>query len=141
MKSFLYKGNLLPDGFEFPANYEKLAEEGGWPDIEPWYFLALDMPTSLSYYGNMLLKFPESPLIPFAKINDESGLYNDGFVVVACFDGSDQNGQPKVRIYDYGRPTKSPWDNLSYPNFDAWLEAAKNESSRYKIEKNELDEE
>ena len=100
MKPFLFREPILPDGFRFPDEYEQLARNGNWPDIEPWSFLAEDMPMSLSYYGEMLRKFPETPLIPFAFISDESGLYNDGYIVLACFDGGDLSGHPKVRIYD-----------------------------------------
>jgi hypothetical protein len=97
------------------------------------------MAASLSYYGGMLLKFPGRPLIPFAIVSDASGLYNDGLVVLACFDGSDISGQPPIRIYDYSTPKKSPWDNLSYTNFVDWIEAAKKESARYKAERAEIE--
>lgn len=82
----------------------------------------------------MLEKFKEAPLVPFAIICDQTGLYNDDYVTLALFDGSDQSASPRVRIYDYGTPKKSPWDRLSYDNFEAWLEAAKEESADYKSE-------
>lgn len=135
MKPFLYKDPILPEGFSFPPQYEKLAIAGDWPNIDPWSFLASDMALSLSSYSGMLLKFPDKPLVPFARICDPSGGYNDGYVVLACFDGADKSGQPQVRIYDFGNPTASPWDNLSYANFEDWLQAAHHESSRYKAER------
>lgn len=134
MKTFLFDLPILPEGFAFPASYRRLVENDAWPDIEPWQCLAKDMPKSLSYYGSMLQKFKEAPLVPFAIICDPSGAYNDGYVTLALFDGSDQGTNPRVRIYDYGTPKKSPWDNLSYDNFEAWLEAAKEESADYKSE-------
>lgn len=138
MKPYLFKDPILPEGFSFPAEYEKLAIAGDLPNIDPWHFLAFDMVLSLSSYSWMLLKFPDRPLIPFARICDPTGFYNDGYVVLACFDGTDISGQPKVRIYDFGKPKDSPWDNLSYANFEDWLEAAQHESSRYKAEKAEF---
>jgi len=90
------------------------------------------MATSLLYSAAMLLQFPEAALIPFAIIQDESGLYNDGWVVLACFDGRNKEGNLGVRIYDYSRPKFSPWDNFTYSCFSEWLSAAKEESSRYK---------
>lgn len=129
MKPFLYESPILPEGFRFPAQYlDKALDEQ--LDLVPWRLLSNDMPTSLFYYGSMLLKFPGRVLIPFAIIQDDSGQYNDGWVVLACFDGSDSS----VRIYDYGRPKSSPWDNAAYPGFTEWLAAATEESARYKAE-------
>lgn len=137
MKPFLYDLSILPDGFQFPADYLDVAMAGEGLDIEPWRFLSKEMALSLSYYGSMLLKFPGTALIPFAIIQDESGLYNDGWVVLACFDGGDRAGNPAVKIYDFSRPKFSPWDNLGYPSFSVWLKAAKEESARYKAERAE----
>lgn len=137
MKPFLYDLPILPEGFQFPVDYLDLATAGEGLDIEPWRFLSKDMALSLSYYGSMLLKFPGAALIPFASIQDESGSYNDGWVILACFDGGDRAGDPAVKIYDFSKPKSSPWDNLGYPNFSVWLEAAKEESARYKSERAE----
>lgn len=139
MRPFLYSGPILPDGFRFPQSYVDAVNRGHWPDIEPWSLMALDMPSSLSFYGGMLLKFPDVPLIPFAKICDPTGIYNDGYVVLACFDGRDKAGEPAVRIYDFGRPKVSPLENLGYSNFSDWLAAAKSESARYKAEQDEAE--
>lgn len=135
MKNFLYNTPILPEGFQFPADYLDVITASEGLDIEPWWFLSKNMAMSLSYYGSMLLKFPGAVLIPFAIIQDESGSYNDGWVVLACFDGGDISGDPAVRIYDFSKPKSSPWDNLGYPNFSAWLEAAKEESVLYKAER------
>ena len=134
MKPFLYGLPILPDGFQFSTDYLSVVMKSEVLDIEPWSFLSKDMALSLSYYGSMLLKFPGSALVPFAIIQDESGLYNDGWVVLACFDGS-KDGVGGVRIYDYSRPKSSPWDNFSYASFSEWLSAAKEESARYKADR------
>src|SRR5262245_54092156 len=140
MKSaFLFRGPLLPEGFQFPPQYEELARQGAWPDIEPWSFLATSIGLSLSHYGSMLVKYPDRPLLPFARLHDPTGMNNDGYVVLASFDGSDKSGQPRVRIYDFAAPKKSPWDNVSYVSFDAWLEAAKKESTEFKALKDDDD--
>lgn len=132
MKPFLYDLPILPEGFKFPSAYLELVAASEGLDMEPWSFLSRNMALSLSYYSAMLLKYPGSMLIPFAIIQDETGLYNDGWVVLACFEGGDKTGDPAVKIYDFSRPKSSPWDNLGYLNFAVWLEAAKEESSRYK---------
>jgi hypothetical protein len=139
MEPFFYKTPIIPTGFCFPRTYENMLISGLWPQVEPWAPLAADMPSSLYYYGAMLSKFQEAPLIPFAIICDGSGFYNDGYVVLACFDGSELSGEPKVRIYDYGKPKISPWENMSYPSFLAWLEAAKKESERYLAQREEFE--
>jgi hypothetical protein len=92
------------------------------------------MPLSLSLYAGMLLKFPVTPLVPFARICDPTSFCSDGYVVLACFDGADKLEKPRVRIYDFGRPKSSPWDNLSYANFEEWVSAVREESARYKAE-------
>ncbi|WP_104501219.1 hypothetical protein [Pseudomonas orientalis] len=134
MKPFLYDLPILPNDFKFPAEYLNVVLSGGILEIEPWRLLYQDMATSLFYYSSMLLKFPGAALVPFAIIQDESGLYNDGWVILACFDGEGAEGKPSVRIFDYSRPKLSPWDNLAYSDFSEWFSAAKEESSRYKAE-------
>ena len=140
MEPFFFRGSILPAGFSLPTTYEQMMVSGEMPSIAPWEFLCMDMARSLSYYGDMLLKFPNSPLVPFSIISDQSGFWNDGYVVLACFDGSDLSGDSKVRVYDYERPKISPWENMSHPNFLAWLEDAKKESALYLAEIEELEE-
>ncbi|GKX61435.1 hypothetical protein SOASR032_00040 [Pragia fontium] len=91
---------------------------------------------SLSYYGSLLVKYRDHPLIPFAIANDQSGLFNDGYVILACFDGSDRSGDPRVYFHDYGYRGEDPaWDKrYNLDNFSAWLESAKEESAQYKEE-------
>lgn len=134
MTSFLFKGSLLPEGFRFPAEYEALVEGKLYPNLDPWKLLAEDMPQSLALYGAILLKFPGRPLIPFAWIEDQTGYHNDGWIVVAYFDGSDVSGNPRVRIFDYANPKSTPWDNFSYAGLSEWLDAAKRESLVFKAE-------
>ncbi|MEJ7804956.1 MAG: hypothetical protein WKG03_03420 [Telluria sp.] len=138
---FLYDSPILPDRFKFPGNYLELATGHGVPCLEPWNFLFLDMPSSLKYYGAMLQKYPDKPLIPFAIIDDRSGLYNDGYVVLACFDGDDKSGDPKVYFHDYSKSKRANWDErYSLPNFGEWLRVAEGESARYMAERVEEDE-
>ncbi|WP_081262333.1 hypothetical protein [Ralstonia solanacearum] len=136
MRQFFYDTPLLPEGFSFPSSYLNMALAAHPIDIEPWVFMYENTGASLSYYGAMLQKFPDSPIIPFAMVNDQSGLYNGGWVVLACFDGSDKSGDPSVLIYDYSRPANTPWESV-YANFSAWLAMAGEESARYKAERND----
>ncbi|MFB2562994.1 hypothetical protein [Rhizobium sp. IMFF44] len=139
MSAFLFDLPILPKDFRFPDSYTGLVRNGELPDITPWEFLAGDMGRSLSYYGSMLQRYKQLPLIPFAIIADGTGFHNDGYVTLALFDGSDVHGEPRVRIFDYATPKKSPWDNIAYQNFEAWLEAAKAESADHKLECADVD--
>lgn len=132
MKAYLYESPVLPSGFKLPQEYIDFAVSDCSKDLCPWKILAADMARSLYYLGSMFLKFPNNPLVPFAIIHDESGMYNDGWVVLACFDGANFSGDPPVRIYDYSNPKALPWENKSYRNFSEWLEAAEQESSDYR---------
>lgn len=135
---FFYDSPILPAGFFFPKGYLRLAQEHDIADLEPWRPLFLDIPKSLNYYGAMLEKYPDKPLVPFAIIDDQSGFYNGGYVVLACFDGDDKTGDPKVYFHDYSNPKRSDWrDRYSLTNFTEWLQVAKEESARYKTERAE----
>lgn len=140
---FLYDTTpLLPKGFYLPDSYTKYVERNSTVDLEPWEFLCNDLGLSLYYYGAILSGDENRPLIPFAIINDESGLYNDGYVVLACFDGTDLSGDPKVYFHDYSSTKKNiPWEERYFlNNFDDWLKLAKEESAQYKSERSELNE-
>lgn len=132
---FLYDSPILPVGFEFPRSYLAIARNPDPPDITPWEFLFRNMPLSLNYYGAMLQKYPDKPLIPFALVDDKSGLYNGGFVVLACFDGDDRSGNPKVYFHDYSSAKRVPWaERYSLENFLEWKKMADDESARFKAE-------
>lgn len=137
-KLFFYDLPILPLGFSFPQSYWDLARGHVIPNLEPWKFLFLDMPCSLNYYGAMLQKYPDKPLVPFAILDDPSGTFNDGYVVLACFDGDDRSGDPKVYLHDYGNPKRVDWpDRYFLANFTEWLRVAGEESARYKAERAE----
>ena len=110
---FLYNTPILPDGFVFPQSYINTVKSNNIIDLEPWDFLCKDIGKSLS----------------------------DGYVVLACFDGSDKSGDPKVYFHDYGYSYNGEdpiWDKRYYlENFSAWLESAKEESAQYKADTTE----
>lgn len=154
VEPFLYTLPILPDGFVFPQAFENMILgdawpqlgpwivfphpfesmilSSAWPQLEPWTFYAADMPRALRRYGFMLERFQEGPLIPFACIDDATGWFNDGYIVDACFDGTDLSGDPVVRIFDSSKPKKTPWENYCYPNFLAWLEDAKRDAAYFR---------
>lgn len=135
-KIFLYDQPILPKNFLFPDSYIELAKKGLFIDLEPWVLLYNDRATSLRYYDLMLLKYQDKCLIPFAIASDLSGFFNDGYVVLACFDGDDLSGDPKIYFHDYGHTGSTPsWKNrYQLKNFDEWLKLAKEESAQYKAD-------
>lgn len=134
-KLFFYDLPILPPGFSFPQSYLDLAQGHAIPDLEPWKFLFLDMPRSLNYYGAMLQQYRDKPLVPFAILDDPSGAFNDGYVVLACFDGDDRSGDSIVYFHDYVNPKHVDWpDRYFLTNFTEWLRVAGEESARYKAE-------
>ncbi|QNA88420.1 hypothetical protein G4G28_07770 [Massilia sp. Dwa41.01b] len=139
-KPYLYDASILPKDFTLPKSYVELALSQNQPDLSPWELLFLDVPRSSSYYGAMLQRYPDKPLVPFAIANDESGLFNDGYVVLACFDGNDKSGNPTIYYHDYGSDQHVHWsDRYCIPNFDEWLRVEGEESARYKASRAEDD--
>lgn len=126
---FFYGTPILPEGFLFPDDYVAIARQG--TKLEPWMLLCDDMAMSLLYYGTLLKKFPEKNLIPFAIASDKTGVFNEGWVVLACFDGDDKSNNPKVLIYDYATPKISPTNNKIFSSFAEWLESARKDSLEY----------
>lgn len=137
MHPFMFDGPIIPQSFILPKDYIDLFIQKNLPEIEPWRFLAYDMGATLYYYGSLLMKYPDQPLLPFAMIRDETGFYNNGMIVLACFDATDRSDNPCVLSYDFSTPNLSPWENIFYDDFNDWLQAAKIESHHYKIDKAE----
>jgi hypothetical protein len=137
-KLFFYDSPILPAGFSFPQSYIQLVQGHDVPNLEPWNFLCFNMAKSLNYFGALLQKYPDKPLVPFAIVDDQSGFFNDGYVVLACFDGDDKNGNPKVYFHDYSNAKRVEWsERHSLANFAEWLKVATEESERYKVERAE----
>ncbi len=141
MHPFIYDGSIIPQGFKLPQSYIDLVTQKILPEIEPWFFLSYDIGSTLHYYGSLLIKYPDQPLLPFAMIHDKSGFYNKGMIVLACFDTTDRSNNPCVRSYDFSTPDQSPWENICYDDFNDWLHAAKIESHHYKIDQAEANKE
>ncbi|QHI99153.1 hypothetical protein GT347_14915 [Xylophilus rhododendri] len=107
----LYAAEQLPQGFEFPAEIKDFAATGKHPDLGPWWFIdANSRAGKLAYSAR---QHDGRNLIPFAKVDDGRG-------DVACFDGDDLSGDPKVLMLvldDSGR-------SYSFTNFSQWKAAA-----------------
>jgi hypothetical protein len=129
---FFYDQPIIPENFKFPNRYIDISHGKEKEISDPWKFMFKDPVLSIFYLGSMLIKFSDHPLIPFAIAEDGSGLYNDGSVIVSCFDGLDQTGSPKIFFYNYAIPKKKISDLRQIGSFDEWLEYAKREAERYR---------
>lgn len=119
---YLFEDRALPAGFVFPQKYLLLLK-GGLPDIEPWWWLAPHRDSSIYWMEKLREQFPQRLLVPFAK--------DGGSDDVACFDGADSPGSPKILlIHAFCAPG---WElRGEYRNFDAWLEVALQEAADFK---------
>ena len=110
----------LPSGFRFPESYLRLAREPKFPNVTPWWFLIEDPDIAMMAYRTINeSRRSRKLLLPFAKNDDESG-------DVACFDGEDTSGEPRV-YFAVGTGDMRDVDWISryfIPTFAAWLDTA-----------------
>jgi hypothetical protein len=113
----LYTKDLLPPGFEYPSKLQEYSNGGQHPMISPWWFI--DAASKAGKLAHSIRLHDGRNLVPFAKVDDGRG-------DVACFDGDDASGNPKVLMLildDSGR-------SYSYDDFDQWLQAALQDAAR-----------
>ncbi len=125
MKPYLFDEKLLPENFSFPQSYIEFVSQEDMPYFEPWSFLCKYEKSADFWIGEIAKQYPSRTLVPFAK----AGSSDD----IACFDGSDTSGNPKVfYVHTFASPG---WeDRGDVENFDVWLEKTKAESVQYKAE-------
>jgi hypothetical protein len=111
----------LPGWFEIPKSYSNIIKEGCLEnedyDFGPSWQLLFGQWQEVRFNG-LKKRYPERSLYPFARRVDDDD--------VACFDLADESNPPRVVIiHDFAGPG---WEYRgSFDNFEAWLEAAKNE--------------
>lgn len=101
--------------FPYPESFITTINLNPPIDIEPWWLIVFE-DGDVDYWHHTLKQlYPKRELIPFAKFNA-----NDD---IACFDGHDSSGEPKVLIiHAYA---SEGWElHGTYNNFDAWLSEA-----------------
>ena len=125
MNNYVFEPGLLPSRFLFPEVYHRILGQKVLPDLDPWWFLCIDQESSLFWLETLKEQFPERSLVPFAKLSDSDDL--------ACFDGSDTSGNPKVLyIHAYTSPG---WEHRGEAaDFEHWLQEAKADSEEYQAQ-------
>ena len=115
-------GMELPSGFSFPKSFELALSTVSRDEIFPWWFVASEPEKAKLFFDIINIDMKSSKLlVPFAKIDDESG-------DVACFDGDDLGGNPRVYFSTGPEQTHEgvDWESRYYlKDFDAWLEKAR----------------
>lgn len=113
----LYAVEKLPSGFRYPDKLIKIAASANCLDIYPWWFVDAISDTGRLFYE---VRQPgRRNLIPFAKVDDDRD-------AIACFDGDDLSGNPRVLLL----VSDENWDPpQSFVDFDSWLDAAVNEAA------------
>ena len=115
----LYSSDKLPTGFRYPELLVHFSSTGEFPEIYPWWFIDATSKAGELSYSNRLKDGPH--LIPFAKVDDDR---ND----IACFDGLDTTGDPKVLMRILDDSDRS----YSYSNFEEWCKAAQVDADRFR---------
>lgn len=125
MKRYLSSKQELSCHFEYPSSFLEMIAEDVICDLDPWWFLCEFEGVSDQWLKEIRNQYPLRSLVPFAKVS-----YSDD---VACFDGVDTSGDPKVYyVHAFASPG---WEDKGYvANFDAWLKNAREESVQYKKE-------
>lgn len=119
---YLFEDYPLPSGFQFPQTYLHLLEKS-LPDIEPWWWLAPHKDSAIYWADTLRKQFPARMLVPFAKYGGSDD--------VACFDGADTSGNPKVLyIHSFCSPG---WEHRGeVSSFAEWLEQTEREATDVK---------
>lgn len=127
MMAYLYDKKFLPKKFRFPQSFIDYVSCDPIPYLEPWWFLCKFQKNADFWLNEVKRQYPNRVLIPFAKMEDSDD--------VACFDGEDKSGNPKV--YYVHTFAASGWEDRGYVNnFEEWLKEAEAESELYKLEHN-----
>jgi len=121
----------MPIDFKFPPRYLSILKGDESLSIKPWWFVN-NFPNNAQFFIKTLNGVGRSKkyLIPFAKVDD------DGTGDIACFDGDDFSGDPRILFVGGDEPSHKladmNWDTrYSEINFDAWLDRVlKNQPSR-----------
>ncbi len=127
IEKYLFEDYPPPSDFKFPQPYLDLLEKG-LPGIEPWWWLAPHKDSAIYWADTLRKQFPSRTLVPFAK----HGSSDD----VACFDGSDTSGNPKVLyIHSFCSPG---WEHRGEASsFAEWLQKTEIEAAEFKAEEDE----
>ncbi len=120
---YFYDEKLLPKKFQYPELYRKYTKI--YPSIKeeiaPWYLIKeYEYPDGILFLDLDAFKKSSKFLVPFARYDDD--MCDD----VACFEGDDCSGDPRIFFYCWDDLSQINWEErYSIKNFSTWLELAK----------------
>ena len=106
----LFSTKELPDGFTYPAAFERVVDLG-LTNLEPWH-ITLDVEFLRARVKGFRERYPYREIVPFAHRQD-----NDD---VACWQ-VDRPGEVLI-IHDFASPGYEL--NEEFPSFEAWFKSA-----------------
>ncbi len=124
---YMFEDVFVPDKFLFPKAYLEFTQSG-FPDLTPWWFV-VEEPEKAKMFYQIINEYKRSKklLIPFAKIDDSTG-------DIACFDGEDTTGNPKIffSVGSENSMSNVDWGKRYFlEDFSAWLKIAKKDAKRW----------
>lgn len=123
---YMFEDVFIPDKFLFPKSYLEFIQSG-FPDLTPWWFI-VEEPEKAKMLYQTINEYKQSNklLIPFAKIDDSTG-------DIACFDGEDTTGNPKIffAVGSENSMSNVDWEKRYFvEDFNTWLKIAKRDAIR-----------
>ena len=119
MKIEIFSSSQLPAGFSYPHAFIYAITSTQSLDLGDWFFISAINKNRLTWLDILKKQYPSRLLIPFAKRSSSDD--------VACFDGSDTSGNPKV-LYIHAFAAQG-WENRGEErDFSAWLSAVLEEA-------------
>jgi len=123
MDFHVYDKSALPTGFSLPEDYLRFVNDDNRADIDPWWFLGVRRESAEFWIGELARQYPGRLLVPFAKLAGSDD--------VACFDGSDLSGNPRV-LYIHAFASQGWEDRGSECDFSSWLRSALADHERHR---------
>ncbi|MDH3349603.1 MAG: hypothetical protein OEM02_16070 [Desulfobulbaceae bacterium] len=125
---YMFEDVFVPVEFLFPKAYLEFMQSG-FPDLTPWWFVAEEPAKAKMFYQTInKCKRSKKLLIPFAKIDDSTG-------DIACFDGEDTTGNPKIFFSVGSEDSMScvDWKKRYFlEDINAWLIIAQKDAKRWR---------
>ncbi len=117
---------LIAPKFEYPTSYLQYVASCSGDELAPWHFICEKR--TVDFYINILRnEYPDKLLVPFARLEESAN--GD----LACFDGDDLSGDPKIYFHVFCYQGNLPiWEQRHYlKSFDDWLIEAKDDAENY----------
>ncbi|WP_371023995.1 SMI1/KNR4 family protein [Luteibacter sp. RCC_6_2] len=119
---FVYDKNILPAGFSLPEDYLCFLHDDNLADVDPWWFLGVRKESAEFWIHELARQYPGRSLVPFARLAGSDD--------VACFDGSDLSGNPRV-LYIHAFASQGWEDRGVECDFSSWLRSALSDHERH----------